>query len=478
MSIFDYEDVIARLLDEVCPLYRPGTRAFKPLLAHTLGALCVDPDTPSGRKLIPNRQYNRLDFTDFFDYATSELPMEPQLGDFTDGRIEFFRGFDRNPSQPMLEDKQTGIGLAITDCAIARNRVFVTAITRFKMFNGAAPYLLASLTFAPEKAPPQPGGDPLTEWDRHRIYPPVEGDPEWRFVMSGVYTDHLLSEMEAAPGRPGAATPEQIQRVRDNARSNYDAYGYLFESSCLALHLPAYFDFMYDLIVIEQAPVDAGRVQRSARHGRKKRGRSRKKRYRLIRSVRVIRVHASCDTSAKRRYWKAPTRSFAVVGHWRRLSAEEARGKDRLGRPMVGKTWVQPHSRYQSLAPGDPNIERDDPGVTINVKQTLRHAQDIIEAYRRSDLYGDSDLGAEMRPASPSDEWRANERAKLSAGLRYAIMKRDGFKCRICGRSAFAENNVRLEIDHIIPVEQWGRTVEANLQTLCRECNRGKGKAT
>ena len=54
------------------------------------------------------------------------------------------------------------------------------------------------------------------------------------------------------------------------------------------------------------------------------------------------------------------------------------------------------------------------------------------------------------------------------------IVKRDDFTCCNCGNSTYAEPNLLLEIDHIIPVSKGGRTVEDNLQTLCWKCNRSK----
>ncbi len=58
--------------------------------------------------------------------------------------------------------------------------------------------------------------------------------------------------------------------------------------------------------------------------------------------------------------------------------------------------------------------------------------------------------------------------------LRFAIMKRDKFKCVLCGRSPAKDPAVELEIDHIIPWSKGGETVLENLQTLCTECNNGK----
>lgn len=67
---------------------------------------------------------------------------------------------------------------------------------------------------------------------------------------------------------------------------------------------------------------------------------------------------------------------------------------------------------------------------------------------------------------------RKRERQKMTLSLRYDILKRDQFRCQICGRTA--AEGVALEIDHVVPISKGGKTVPSNLQTLCRECNRGK----
>ncbi len=55
--------------------------------------------------------------------------------------------------------------------------------------------------------------------------------------------------------------------------------------------------------------------------------------------------------------------------------------------------------------------------------------------------------------------------------LRYEALARDNFQCQYCGQFA---PNVRLEIDHIIPVVEGGTDDLENLKTSCYACNRGK----
>lgn len=64
------------------------------------------------------------------------------------------------------------------------------------------------------------------------------------------------------------------------------------------------------------------------------------------------------------------------------------------------------------------------------------------------------------------------QRSLMTSGKRYDILRRDHYRCQICGRSQ--SDGAKLEIDHIVPVSKGGKTVDENLQTLCHDCNQGK----
>lgn len=66
-------------------------------------------------------------------------------------------------------------------------------------------------------------------------------------------------------------------------------------------------------------------------------------------------------------------------------------------------------------------------------------------------------------------------REAISRNLRFSILQRDGFKCCACGRNP-KEDNIKLEVDHIISVVDGGKSEPSNLWTLCFDCNRGKAK--
>lgn len=66
-------------------------------------------------------------------------------------------------------------------------------------------------------------------------------------------------------------------------------------------------------------------------------------------------------------------------------------------------------------------------------------------------------------------------RHTISDRIRYTVLKRDNFRCVMCGASPAIDEKVVLHIDHIRPFSDGGETVLENLQTLCSRCNFGKG---
>ncbi|MEA5592919.1 HNH endonuclease [Rivularia sp. UHCC 0363] len=60
----------------------------------------------------------------------------------------------------------------------------------------------------------------------------------------------------------------------------------------------------------------------------------------------------------------------------------------------------------------------------------------------------------------------------IPSSIRVSVLHRDKYKCVFCGRNA---KQVQLEVDHIIAFSKGGSSNLNNLQTLCIDCNRGKG---
>ena len=60
---------------------------------------------------------------------------------------------------------------------------------------------------------------------------------------------------------------------------------------------------------------------------------------------------------------------------------------------------------------------------------------------------------------------------QMSQRLRFTIFERDNFTCRYCGQKA---PDVRLEVDHVLPVACGGGNEPSNLVSACEDCNAGK----
>jgi len=58
----------------------------------------------------------------------------------------------------------------------------------------------------------------------------------------------------------------------------------------------------------------------------------------------------------------------------------------------------------------------------------------------------------------------------IEQGLSWRVYKRDGYKCRYC-----AKDGIPMTMDHLILWEDGGPTIEENLVTACRRCNKTRG---
>jgi len=63
----------------------------------------------------------------------------------------------------------------------------------------------------------------------------------------------------------------------------------------------------------------------------------------------------------------------------------------------------------------------------------------------------------------------------VSKRLRYEILRRDNHACRYCGAAA---PDVKVTIDHVLPVALGGTDTPDNLVTACADCNSGKTSTT
>jgi HNH endonuclease len=487
--IFELEGIVDQLYAVFHPPLPPDQwrgeerRAFRPLVSSAMGCLVTE---DKGRQLVEDRTYFRVDLDDFMEYATTALAPEVTIGQFPEG-IAVFYEFLRGDGEGYLTGEFIGqpVKVCPIDSVITRSYPFLSISVRFffrwaseastKGFLSVGDQPIqdfVTLTLAATAgtgAPTEQAG--LEEWDRYAFSPPYEDDPQWRFhKIEGVYTNATLSRI-ANDRNADEALKQWAKNIEAISADPQPEAQLKFEVARLMLNLPTYVAFMYDLVTEERRQVPSVHPARR-RLSRPLPLRRRGPTYRIIRSIRIIRPKAQQAPAIQ---WRSRPRLHAVRGHWRTLSNPDSLGKAEDGVRVAGRTWVRDHTRGE-LGEFVTDVELRDSNVVINIKQTLQYARDVIHSAGERSAAPEVTIRPDEQPkdGKPSIEWIADERAKLSAGLRYLILKRDGFRCQLCGASRVDSNFVKLEVDHKKPVSAWGLTEDSNLWTLCTACNKGK----
>lgn len=58
----------------------------------------------------------------------------------------------------------------------------------------------------------------------------------------------------------------------------------------------------------------------------------------------------------------------------------------------------------------------------------------------------------------------------IEQGVSWKVYKRDDYSCRYCGK-----NGIPMTVDHLVLWEEGGPSIEANLVTACKKCNKTRG---
>gem|GEM_PF-4549984 len=479
------------------------------------------------------KEYFMLDFEDFLEYATSNLATTFSIDSVPHGHCYYYQALPGSFDKPLFANKYGKFSIMgaclsrwenhlwiivqfkaetrdslkkatrIVDLVTGNNNFLNYFVTlhlmdyRREAFSSDKAFAVWSNRFPIELIPrwiesaqEKTQGYSLVEASRSCLAPPFETDYEdygnkWAYKVAGtVWTefcqclaglkpkdDWTIDELEAYQSLMG-----HLQWIPEWEEEFHTEMADQFEVARLMRFLPSYFDFMYDLVIREKKEVGHERV-RVARGKKKKTKIVERPIYKIVKSLRVSYL-AEQETRQKltvpQRKWTAPSYRFTVQGHWRQFSQPSWVGHDQDGKKLKGKTWVKDYDKGSEMEPVE--FGTRSPNVVIKLKQPLSYARDVIKAHEQAPpATVNLPNVADRRSEKPSKEWMYQERNKLSAGLRYIIFRRDGYKCTICGKRS--EDGVKLEVDHIIPIEKWGRTEDSNLRALCKDCNRGKGAA-
>jgi hypothetical protein len=179
------------------------------------------------------------------------------------------------------------------------------------------------------------------------------------------------------------------------------------------------------------------------------------------------------DSTLSRRFgsWAAVLRSADLKPTgWKPPATEEdlfdnmARVWERVGRQPKKKDFRPPVSKYSAA-------------TYVNRYGSWRSALEAFVAAANSSQEEPSVEHRDARNSSlPPPNTKPTHRTPRTPSwrLRFLVMRRDRFACRLCGAAPAKDPSVTLHVDHIHPWGEGGETILPNLQTCCDRCNIGK----
>ena len=126
---------------------------------------------------------------------------------------------------------------------------------------------------------------------------------------------------------------------------------------------------------------------------------------------------------------------------------------------MVGAVYASGDKAYLCLFPDEEAL----PLETLHMD-----VDDWNDFLRQTDL-----LETEILEASNGTFAKAivrKSQRQIAQSVSWQVYKRDGYACRYCGR-----DDIPLTVDHLILWEDGGPSIEENLVSSCRKCNKVRG---
>jgi len=130
---------------------------------------------------------------------------------------------------------------------------------------------------------------------------------------------------------------------------------------------------------------------------------------------------------------------------------------------LAGAIWVGQHMTLLCYFPGE-EPEVNWPVETLDM--TLDEWQQFI---RQTDIL-ETEVLAQAKDGKLTKIILRKSARQISQGVSWQVFKRDRYACRYCGR-----DDVPLTVDHLVLWEEGGPSIEKNLLSACRKCNKKRG---
>lgn len=125
---------------------------------------------------------------------------------------------------------------------------------------------------------------------------------------------------------------------------------------------------------------------------------------------------------------------------------------------MSGTVFSDGNKSYVCLFPGETSHD-----VTNFITMDIEDWKNLI---RQTDLMETEILAKTSDGNLAKIIYRKSQR-QIDQAISWKVFKRDEYKCQYCGA-----DNVPLTVDHLICWEEGGPSIEANLLTACKKCNK------
>jgi hypothetical protein len=143
---------------------------------------------------------------------------------------------------------------------------------------------------------------------------------------------------------------------------------------------------------------------------------------------------------------------------------------------LVRPNWLDP-SRVTGFENGKPRFDISQivsSALSSDLDEGVDRSEQVlikIDEISAQDLLC-QDCKPDPKSASIANRREPKTRRAVKLGDRTDVLRRDKHTCQHCGAKA---PDVELQVDHKVPVSRGGKNDLGNLQTLCIECNLGKG---
>ena len=130
---------------------------------------------------------------------------------------------------------------------------------------------------------------------------------------------------------------------------------------------------------------------------------------------------------------------------------------------LVGAVWQGEGKTIICVFPDEALDDRDDVSI-------LRMNSAEWEYFIRQADVMETEVLSKAKDGSITKTILRKSSRQVDQTISWKVFKRDGYACRYCGN-----DNVPLTVDHLVRWEEGGPTIEANLISACKKCNRTRG---